>query len=164
MRVNEIKEMKEVVVRTEYVAEDGTIFYNEADCKKYEADYKMVLLARYNNMVKGRICECDLLWSCGSEEFYYDIVEIKSSADVDFINQILTTLGGLKLGERLKPLDSSYVGKDILVGRGEDWNYNSKTCVLSFHYFTTLETILESIKNEYNNALAMGKDNRLFNL
>ena len=36
MRVNEVKETREVVVRTEYIAEDGTVFRNEEECKKYE--------------------------------------------------------------------------------------------------------------------------------
>ena len=36
MRVNEIKETREVVVRTEFVAEDGQVFRSEEECKKYE--------------------------------------------------------------------------------------------------------------------------------
>ena len=36
MRINEIKETKEVVVKTQYIAEDGTIFYDQEQCKKYE--------------------------------------------------------------------------------------------------------------------------------
>lgn len=36
MRENEVKETREVVVRTEYVAEDGTVFRSEEECKKYE--------------------------------------------------------------------------------------------------------------------------------
>ena len=36
MRKNEIKETIEKVVRIEYVAEDGTPFYSEEECRKYE--------------------------------------------------------------------------------------------------------------------------------
>ena len=36
MKINNIKVTKEVVIRTEYVAEDGVVFYNEEECKKYE--------------------------------------------------------------------------------------------------------------------------------
>lgn len=36
MRVNEIKETKEVVVRTEYIAEDGKTFKSKEECEKYE--------------------------------------------------------------------------------------------------------------------------------
>mgnify|MGYP000898823865 FL=1 len=35
MRANEVKETREVV-RTEYIAEDGTVFRSEEECKKYE--------------------------------------------------------------------------------------------------------------------------------
>lgn len=36
MRINEVKETREVLVRTEYVAEDGIVFRSEEECKKYE--------------------------------------------------------------------------------------------------------------------------------
>lgn len=36
MRKNEIKRTVEEVVRVEYIAEDGAIFRDEAECKKYE--------------------------------------------------------------------------------------------------------------------------------
>lgn len=34
MRVEEITETKEVVVKKLYIANDGTVFNNEEDCKK----------------------------------------------------------------------------------------------------------------------------------
>ena len=36
MRINEIKETKEVVIRTEYVAENGEVFSTKEECEKYE--------------------------------------------------------------------------------------------------------------------------------
>lgn len=38
MKVNEIRKTEtiEKLVRTEYIAEDGTIFRSEEECKKYE--------------------------------------------------------------------------------------------------------------------------------
>ena len=36
MRTNEIKRTVEEVVRVEYIAEDGTVFRSEEECKKYE--------------------------------------------------------------------------------------------------------------------------------
>lgn len=38
MKVNEIRKIEtiEKLVRTEYIAEDGTVFSNEEECKKYE--------------------------------------------------------------------------------------------------------------------------------
>lgn len=36
MKKNEIKRTIEEVVRVEYIAEDGVVFYDEAECKKYE--------------------------------------------------------------------------------------------------------------------------------
>ena len=41
MRVNEVKTAVtiEKVVRIEYIAEDGTVFRNEEECKKYEENH-----------------------------------------------------------------------------------------------------------------------------
>ena len=36
MRVNEVKETREVVVRTEYIAEDGKVFTDREECQKYD--------------------------------------------------------------------------------------------------------------------------------
>ena len=38
MKVNEVRKTEtiEKLVKIEYIAEDGTIFYNEEECKKYE--------------------------------------------------------------------------------------------------------------------------------
>ena len=43
MRTNEVRETKEVVVRTEYIAEDGTVFRSEEECKKYEESALFVI-------------------------------------------------------------------------------------------------------------------------
>lgn len=41
MKVNEIRKTEtiEKLVRTEYIAEDGTVFSNEEECKKYEEQH-----------------------------------------------------------------------------------------------------------------------------
>lgn len=36
MKINEVKETREVLVRTEYVAEDGEVFSTKEECEKYE--------------------------------------------------------------------------------------------------------------------------------
>lgn len=36
MKINEVKTAVEQIVRVEYIAEDGMIFHNEEECKKYE--------------------------------------------------------------------------------------------------------------------------------
>lgn len=43
MTVNEIKEVKEVVVKTEYIAKDGKVFTNKEDCEKWEKSFNCTL-------------------------------------------------------------------------------------------------------------------------
>ena len=43
MKINEIKKTVEQIIRTEYIAEDGVIFYNEAECKAYEESALFVI-------------------------------------------------------------------------------------------------------------------------
>ena len=56
MKTNEVKETREVVVRTEYIAEDGTIFRSEEECKKYEESALFAIskeLKRLDNKENG---------------------------------------------------------------------------------------------------------------
>lgn len=77
MKINEITNT--VVVRTEYVAEDGTVFTSKEECQKYEASalYAVTVL-----MNKHRICDLRLT--------QYDFVELGCD-DVVEIFQIDTS-------------------------------------------------------------------------
>lgn len=71
MRVNEVKQTKtiEEVVRTEYIAEDGEVFSNEEECKKYEESALFAVskqLKRLDNKKKGA-SENDIYDECSDE-------------------------------------------------------------------------------------------------
>ena len=58
MKVNEIRKTEtiEKLVRTEYIAEDGTVFSNEEECKKYEESTLFAIskkLKRLDNKKNG---------------------------------------------------------------------------------------------------------------
>ena len=89
MRVNEVKETREVVVKTEYVATDGKIFDSREECQKYEKTCKCVIMSAYKPLVKRTISEYGLYEECGCEEFYYDLVEIKNENDREIVNKAL---------------------------------------------------------------------------
>lgn len=76
MRVEEITETKEVVVKKLYIANDGTVFNNEEDCKKHEKTTE--LMSEYNKLVKGNVNEFDLFFEVGNVDYSYDIVEVKN--------------------------------------------------------------------------------------
>lgn len=52
MKINEIKRTVEEVVRTEYVAEDGTVFYDEGECEKYEKSALFEVSKRLKRLTK----------------------------------------------------------------------------------------------------------------
>ena len=52
MKKNEIKKMVEQVVGVEFVAEDGTIFYNEAECREYEESALFAVSKKCFNVIK----------------------------------------------------------------------------------------------------------------
>ena len=58
MKVNEIRKTEtiEKLVRTEYIAEDGTVFRSEEECKKYEESALFAIskeLKRLDNKKNG---------------------------------------------------------------------------------------------------------------
>lgn len=87
MKVNEIKETKEVVVRTEYVAEDGSIFSTEDECRKYEESAYFVIDKKLKRL-NGNTSQNELI-----EEFSYDnrleIFDIQTQEDLDNLRRYL---------------------------------------------------------------------------
>lgn len=140
MKINEIKETKEVVVRTEYIANDGTKFTDKEECVKYENTCKCVIMSAYKELVVSTVCEYGLYDECGSEEFYYDMVEIKDASDLETVNK------ALKFNyTNAKLLDSSNIGKIVLVGKDYDMSLTG--------YSTTIDKIVDAVKKNYQNAL-----------
>ena len=140
MRTNEVKETREVVVRIEYIANDGTVFNNEEDCKKHEKTTE--LMSEYNKLVKGNVNELELFFEVGNVDYSYDIVEVKNENDIKTVNEVLTNIQ--KNAKRIvRP--GMY-----LVGHDDDDNI--------YGYWTTLGEILSSIATAYNNVLIAGKE------
>lgn len=81
MKVNEIKrtETIEKVIRTEYIAADGTVFSDKDECKKYEESALFVVSAKLN-----RLLECDLntINDEAPTEYDVDIFDIQTEEDL----------------------------------------------------------------------------------
>lgn len=139
MRINEIKETREVVVRTEYIAKDGTIFKDKEECERYEKTCKCVIMTDYNTLIKGYIAEYGLFDS-GSEEFGYDLIEIKDETSREIVNK------ALKFWYKdAKLVEPDAIGTIIMVARDYDDSLSG--------YHTTIDKILDGIKSEYTKAL-----------
>lgn len=140
MRTNEVKETREVVVRIEYIANDGTVFNNEEDCKKHEKTTE--LMSEYNKLVKGNVNELELFFEVGNVDYSYDIVEVKNENDIKTVNEVLTNIQ--KNAKRIVRPGMYLVGHDD----------DNKI----YGYWTTLGEILSSIATVYNKALIAGKE------
>lgn len=144
MKVNEIRETREVVVRTEYIAKDGTVFKDAEECKKYEETCRCVLRAEYKRLVKGNINEYDLFYENGCEDYDYDIVEIKTEEDREIVNRVLV---------------DGYNHAKLIEKPGMYLIYNNEYDGGTTGYWTTIDTILKGIKDAYERAIKPKEDN-----
>lgn len=129
MKVNEIRrtETIEKLVRTEYIAEDGTIFRSEEECKKYEESALFAIskeLKRLDNKKNGA-SEYDI-YEC-SDECLVEIFNAETERDIENIRRYVY----------LKALsNSSYVDKADVdlpnITPGHEviihWGYDEDSC------------------------------------
>ena len=83
---NEIKKMVEQVVGTEYIAEDGTVFYNEEECRKYEESALFTVSKKVKKL--NRISQIGL-FDLGYDEDYIDIFSVETEEDLDNLKRYL---------------------------------------------------------------------------
>lgn len=88
MRKNEIKKTIEQVVRIEYVAEDGTVFYSEEECKKYEESALFVVSNKLKRLTTKWTSICDLNEE-GSDECELEIFDIQTEEDLNNLRRYL---------------------------------------------------------------------------
>ena len=91
MKVNEIRKIEtiEKLVRTEYSAEDGTVFSNEEECKKYEESALFAVskeLKRMGN--KNYILHANINDNC-SEDERVEIFDIQTERDLENLRRYL---------------------------------------------------------------------------
>lgn len=91
MRVNEVRrtETIEKLVRTEYIAEDGTIFRSEEECKKYEESALFAVnkeLKRMGN--KNYLSYYDINDDCSCDE-KVEIFDIQTERDLENLRRYL---------------------------------------------------------------------------
>lgn len=119
MKVNEIKETVEKVVRTDYIAEDGKVFHDEEECKKYE-DSALFVLSQDLKMKKIRKSEC-MDDSCNDE--YVRVFEVPTEQALEKLKRYLylKATDGINITGDLSNL--TYGHKIITF-----WNYEDNYC------------------------------------
>lgn len=127
-----MKEIKEELIHktyvTKYEANDGTIFTTAEECQKYENSARAVLLARFKDLQIKLISEYEL-FSTGSEEYFYSIVKLTDSGDIDLVLRLWCLVNryysedGSKIEEVKEKCRKALVTNDyLIIGRGCEYD------------------------------------------
>lgn len=130
MKVKEVKQTKtiEEVVRIDYIAEDGTVFRTEEECKKYEESALFVVskqLKRLDN-IKNGASEYDIYDEC-SEEYLIEIFNAENERDIENIRRYvyLKALSNSKhVNKSDVDLPNITAGHEVII----HWNYDEDSC------------------------------------
>lgn len=135
MKINEIKETKEVVIRTEYVAVDGTVFRTKEECEKWEKSYECTLTQSIKAIPHIETNGEDAYLQCGNMDDEVWIVKPRDFEDIKVINAYTETCACKNAG-----LTQDDIGKTIALNFGYDHDW----CGVY-----RLERYLEGIRNAY---------------
>lgn len=136
MKVNEIRKTEtiEKLVRTEYIAEDGVIFSNEEECKKYEESALFAISKELKRLTKDNTSQYEINdnFSCDDAVEIFDVQTErdlenlrrylylkmrKNGASEDSVKECFTS----KDGKRNKYVfDNVTVGHEVMIF----WNYD----------------------------------------
>lgn len=130
MKVNEIRrtETIEKLVRTEYIAEDGTIFRSEEECKKYEESALFAIskeLKRLDDKKNGA-SEYDIYYEC-SDECLVEIFNAETERDIENIRRYvyLKALSNSSCVNKADvDLPNITPGHEVII----HWNYDEDSC------------------------------------
>lgn len=136
MKINEIKETKEVVVRTEYVAIDGTVFRTKEECEQWEKSYKCTITQSMKAIPHVETDGESAYLQCGNDCDEVWIVKPRDFEDIKVINAYTeATCYGCKTN-----FTQDDIGKMIAINFGCDHDW----CEVY-----RLEGYVESIRNTY---------------
>lgn len=128
MKRNEIKETREVVVRTEYIAEDGQVFYDADECKKYEESALFAISKQLKPITnKDYVSQYDINDDC-SDEYKVEIFNAENDKDIEVIRRYVYLKAS---SEHKYPIPKSDVdlpnitsGHEVMIF----WNYDRDCC------------------------------------
>lgn len=86
MKINEIKKL--IVTEREYIAEDGTIFREEEECKKYEKSALFEVNKRLKRLNTQKIYQDQFNDQCSSDE-EMEIFDIQTEEDLENLKKYI---------------------------------------------------------------------------
>lgn len=90
MKVNEVRKTEtiEKLVKIEYIAEDGTVFKSEEECKKYEESALFAASNKLKRLNKRELSHYDINDNCSYEE-RVEIFDIQTEKDLENLKRYL---------------------------------------------------------------------------
>lgn len=162
MKRNEIKKTIEQVVSVEYIAEDGQVFYNEEECRKYEQSALFAVSKRLKKLNK-KFASIYSLTDSGCEEDELEIFDIQTENDLELLRRYLY-LKAASNGARDKDIQECFTSEN---GSRKDFVFDNVTAgheVLVFwsydgdwfwvHGNGSLEGYFGWIRDKYNRIIA----------
>ena len=145
MKRNDVK--AEVVVRTEYVAEDGTVFKNEDECRKYEESALFAVKSRLKKLNSRYVSIFDL-YDEGSEDDEIEIFDVQTEEDLELLRRYVyleLSLNNSTPEETVLPNATS--GHEIILR----WWYDHDGVYIAGD--GSLNSAIEEIKKNYERCL-----------
>ena len=157
MRENVVTKTEEVIVRTEYITEDGTIFYNQESALNYEKSALFIVNKKLKRLNTGYASMYDLIdW--GSDEAEIEIFDVQNNEDLENLGRYLY----LKLSSQgysndeieksFRDFASITVGHEVII----EWNYEKDT--FYFYGDGSLNGYFDYIRERYNRIIATKQD------
>ena len=122
MKKNEIKRTIEEVIRVEYIAEDGTVFYNEEECKAYEKSALFAVSSKLKRLSAVGTSQYDLD-NERSEEYELEIFDAQTESDLENLRRYLY-LKAIKNGASEKYIKDCFTSID---GTRKDYVFDNVT-------------------------------------
>lgn len=122
MKKNEIKRTVEEVVRVEYIAEDGQVFYNEAECEKYEESALFAVSNKLKRLTNKWVSHMSLNDS-GYDDSQLEIFDVQTDEDLENLRRYLY-LKATQKGASESDIEYAFKSVD---GRRKDFVFDSVT-------------------------------------
>lgn len=169
MRKNEVKKTEtiETVVRVEWVAEDGAIFYNEEECKKYEASALFAISKKLKRLTNGRVSQYTFN-DAYSDENELEIFDVQTEEDLEnlkrylylkatqngasekYIKECFTSVDGIKRKDYV--FDNVTIGHEVMIF----WSYDQDWFWV--HKDGSLDGYLTWVREQYNKIIEKNKE------
>ena len=165
MKKNEIKRTIEEVVRVEYIAEDGTVFYDEAEAQKYEESALFAVSKKLKRLANTTQYDLNYDWS---DDYKLEIFDVQTEEDLENLRRYLyLTLSKNGVSEKNitfpftsedgsradHVFDSVTIGHEVLIF----WSYDGD------HFWTykdgSLEGYFDWLRGRYNKIITPKENN-----